>query len=122
LRIPAPSLRDERGLLTAIEFDDLPFLPRRVFAVADVPPGMVRGGHAHRTGQQLLLCLAGAIEVITVAAGAAVHHMLTPNSAGVLVPAMVWSEQRYLVPGSTLLVLCSEPYHPDSYVHEFGTA
>jgi dTDP-4-dehydrorhamnose 3,5-epimerase-like enzyme len=117
VRIEALARRDERGVLTAVDFADLPFVPRRVFTVADVPAGTVRGGHAHRAGDQLLICASGAIEVLTMEAGEAVRRVLVPGSAAVLLPALVWSEQRYLVPGSALLVLCSEPYDADSYLH-----
>ncbi|MDQ1381594.1 MAG: hypothetical protein QOJ71_2313, partial [Actinomycetota bacterium] len=48
---------EERGSLLAIDFDALPFTVRRVFMITDVPPGTKRGGHRHRSGAQVLVCI-----------------------------------------------------------------
>jgi dTDP-4-dehydrorhamnose 3,5-epimerase-like enzyme len=107
---------DERGRLLPFQFSDLPFVPGRAFAVADVPVGVARGGHAHRSGMQLLVCLQGRIETLMRVADAEERLMLSPSAAGLLVGPGVWCQQTYLVEGSVLLVFASEPYDPSSYV------
>ena len=57
------SAQDLRGSVTAAEFGDLPFAPRRVFTVYGVPSESVRGAHAHRACSQLLVCTAGSREL-----------------------------------------------------------
>lgn len=54
---------DQRGSLVEYDFSELPFDPRRGFVVHGVPEAVARGGHAHKRGQQLLICLAGTITV-----------------------------------------------------------
>src|SRR5207248_515580 len=56
--------RDLRGSLVAAEFTGLPFTPRRLFTVYDVPSESVRGAHAHRECAQFLVCLAGEVSCL----------------------------------------------------------
>jgi dTDP-4-dehydrorhamnose 3,5-epimerase-like enzyme len=118
-RVPPPAHRlDERGALTAVELDELPFPVRRVFTVSGVPAGTRRGGHRHRWGDQAVFCTSGRVEVELLASD---HHdlvVLEPGGPGVVIPAGVWSSQRYTDDDSALLVVCSERYDPDSYDSE----
>lgn len=107
---------DARGMLFPFDLAALPFVPRRVFAVAGVPAGTVRGGHGHRRGVQLLVCIQGRIAVATRVGAEERISVLTPSSPGLMIEAGVWSRQTYEDAGSVLLVLSSEPYDPASYV------
>jgi dTDP-4-dehydrorhamnose 3,5-epimerase-like enzyme len=108
--------KDERGLLVPFDFDTLPFRPRRSFFVADAPVGTVRGGHAHRSALQLLVCIKGRIEVLMRHGQDEVSALLDATPSGLVIEAGVWSSQKYLEPGSVLLVFASEPYDPTSYL------
>ena len=115
-RVRLERLRDARGELMPLPFDRLPFVPRRVFVVRDVPRGTVRGGHGHRSGQQLLVCLHGEIRARLQAGGEAVDLVLAADADGLLVGPGVWCAQTYAAPDSVLLVLASDPYDPSSYL------
>ena len=111
-----PAISDRRGTLTPLDFLALPFVPQRAFVIGDVPVGTVRGGHAHKRGRQLLLCLAGRISVRLVSQGAEETVLLERAQCGLLVEAEVWSEQTYLEEGAILCVLSSEAYDPHNYI------
>jgi hypothetical protein len=49
------TIKDDDGTLVPIEFSDLPFEPKRIFYVCDVPKGEERGNHAHFETRQLLM-------------------------------------------------------------------
>ena len=51
-----PTFKDHRGLLVPIEFAQLPFMPKRLFYVSNVPKGEERGNHAHYNTKQILTC------------------------------------------------------------------
>jgi hypothetical protein len=106
---------DARGTLGVVDLDGLPFTVRRVFVVNGVPAGTVRGGHGHSRGVQGLFCIRGRIDVELRRGEAALEVPLRPDGAGLLVRAGVWSQQRYVLGGSELLVLASEPYDPSTY-------
>jgi dTDP-4-dehydrorhamnose 3,5-epimerase-like enzyme len=110
---------DERGTLLEVDFGALPFTVRRVFIITDVPPGTKRGGHRHRSGAQVLVCISGRIEVELRRAAAHTAVTLTPGAGGLYVPAGIWAAQRYLEDGSALVVLASDPFDPTNYETSF---
>ena len=101
---------DERGTLLPLDWSLLPFEPCRIFTVSGVPAGTVRGGHGHRSCSQLLVSVAGRIEVRLACGGEHRHIVLTPDSPALLVRPGVWFSQTYVSDGAVLLVLASEPY------------
>jgi dTDP-4-dehydrorhamnose 3,5-epimerase-like enzyme len=106
---------DARGRLVPFDFEMLPFPVRRAFAVTDVPAGTDRGGHAHRSSEQLLVCLTGRVDVELRRGGARHEIALTPSAGGLHLRPGVWASQRYVEAGSTLLVLASTPFDPAGY-------
>lgn len=56
---------DDRGQLVALEeFKDIPFIIKRVYYLYDMPADMVRGKHAHKCLQQILVCIHGSCKVL----------------------------------------------------------
>ena len=107
---------DARGTLLPIYFNGLPFTPCRSFAVTNVPAGTVRGGHTHRFGSQMLVCLQGCIEVMMRYESQEAALILTPCSFGVILDAGIWCQQTYVDAGSVLLAFASAPYDRGLYV------
>jgi dTDP-4-dehydrorhamnose 3,5-epimerase-like enzyme len=110
---------EERGRLVELDFDALPFTVRRVFMITGVPPGTKRGGHRHRSGAQVLVCISGRIDVELRRGAARTAVTLTPDSDGLCIPAGIWAAQRYLEEGSALVVLASDPFDPTTYETTF---
>lgn len=109
---------DSRGALTPLALAPLPFPVRRVFTVAGVPAGTVRGGHGHQRGWQLLVCVSGTLDVRLHCAGLEVRRQLSARGPALLIGAGVWAEQTYVDAHTVLLVACSEDYDPSSYREE----
>lgn len=120
-----------RGILTVIErlhFDSIlpdgeilqePFPIRRVFYIHDVPPGGERGGHAHTSNREVLVCMAGGVRLtLTDGRNDVTYKMSEPNK-GIVIPADVWTRMSGFQPGTILLVLCSEEYREEGYIHNF---
>jgi len=114
------SFEDLRGMLSVAEIEGhVPFAPRRVFFVSDVPGKEVRGEHAHRRCQQFLICVRGSLSVI-VDDGAARHQVaLDTPSLGLYLPPLIWSTQYRFSADAALAVLASDPYDPDDYVRDY---
>jgi dTDP-4-dehydrorhamnose 3,5-epimerase-like enzyme len=106
--------QDSRGLLLPFDFDSLPFTPRRVFSISNVPQGEIRGRHAHKQGEQMLVCAQGQISVLMRHREESASLLLEPGSPALLLGPGVWAQQTYLSAGSVLLVLASHPFDPDS--------
>jgi hypothetical protein len=80
---------------------------------------MVRGGHAHASGYQWLVCLNGSIEVLMRCHGEEVTLLMDSERFGLLLGPGVWGQQKYLAEGSVLLVFASDPYDPASYIEQW---
>lgn len=110
-----PRHSDARGVLLPLEFGEMPFEPRRSFVIYGDSAGTVRGEHSHATGQLLLLCVEGAIDVLMRSRGDEVTVQLHPHGDALLLGPGIWSRETYLEPRSILLAFASEPYDPLTY-------
>jgi|TARA_R110000824_G_scaffold88285_1_gene217140 dTDP-4-dehydrorhamnose 3,5-epimerase-like enzyme len=106
-----------KGNLATAEFKDLPFFPKRFFIVSNVPAGEIRGGHAHRKDEQLLLCHQGKIIIKNENKKETKTYELTPNTA-VLLEKLTWSTQTYVEEDSILISFCSEEFNENEYIRD----
>jgi hypothetical protein len=97
----------------------VPFIPRRVFFVSDVPGREVRGEHAHRRCRQFLVCAHGSLSVIVDDGRQRKEVLLESPAIGLYLPQLVWSVQYRFSPDATLAVLASDPYDPDDYIRDY---
>jgi acetyltransferase-like isoleucine patch superfamily enzyme/dTDP-4-dehydrorhamnose 3,5-epimerase-like enzyme len=111
---------DLRGSLTAVEFTrQVPFLPKRFFAVYQVPGREVRGEHAHRACHQFLICSSGSLWVLLDDGTQREEVQLDSPRLGLYIPPMVWSVEFHYSPDAVLLVFASEPYDPGDYIRDY---
>lgn len=113
-------LRDARGVLSfAEEGAHIPFTPRRYFTIAEVPAGGVRGDHAHRECHQFFVCLRGACTLRTEDVSGAVTALRLDSAAtGIHAPPMTWCTLHDFSSDALLLILASDVYSADDYVHD----
>jgi len=116
---PLTHARDLRGSLAATEFPDLPFVPRRMFAVYDVPDESVRGAHAHRACGQVIVCMSGEISCIADDGTSRQEYRLSRPEVGLYIPPMIWSMQYRYSHDAVLVVLAELPYDPDDYIRDY---
>ena len=118
--IDLPRVDDPRGKLTYIEQSHhVPFAIERVFYIYDVPTGESRGAHAHRTLQQMVICLSGSFDVaIDDGRNRSRVHLNRPWQ-GLYVPPMIWAAEVNFDPGSFCLVLASQAFDPDDYIRDY---
>lgn len=116
--IDLPHVRDERGVLTAIEAGrDVPFEIRRVFFLHSVSGA--RGGHAHRATRQLLVPVAGAFRVeVADGHGSATYDMTDPHR-GLYVPALTWIRLDHFSRDAVCLVLSDTHFGDAEYIRDW---
>jgi dTDP-4-dehydrorhamnose 3,5-epimerase-like enzyme len=91
---------------------------QRVFWVSSVPEGTTRGFHAHKTGHQILICLAGSVSAKFFNGTVSEEILLVPGGTAVWMENMVWGEQTFLEKDSILLVLASNDYDEEDYIRD----
>lgn len=109
----------EKGTLIAIDFERLPFTPKRTFYIGGVPDDNTRGCHAHIEGKQVLWCLSGVIFVVNITKSSfeRTFHELRMGDC-VFIDKMVWSQQTYYNEARAL-VLCSNSYDEADYIRDW---
>ena len=85
----------DRGTLSFVEFEDLPFVPKRIMTMYDIPKGEVRGNHGHRKDRHILICVNGSIKVTLKTKDSEEVRVLKPGDS-VLQETYVWGTQEYL--------------------------
>lgn len=112
--IELEGIADHRGVLTPAHFSDISFEPKHM-AIVQARHGVVRGGHAHKAGQQALLCLSGKIRLDLTYCGKSAELVLQPCKHLVIIESPVWAQQTYYGETPSLLLLSDRPYDPDGY-------
>jgi len=118
--IELPKITDAKGNLTFIEGNvHLPFAIKRVYYTYDVPGGEVRGGHAHKNLQQLIIAMSGSFDVILDDGYGEKKFHLSRAYYGLYIPPMTWRVLENFSSGSVCLVLVSELYDEKDYVRDY---
>ena len=95
------------------------FDTKRVFFIYDIPGGVSRGGHSHKTLRELIVATSGSFEVYVNDGRKDRSFLLNHPSKALLLPAGVWEELRNFSSGAVALVLASIPYTPEDYIRDF---
>ena len=100
-------------------FEELPFLPKRFFYITNFPTNLTRGGHAHKSCEQILFVISGKI-LVKINDGKNTDEIILENSSEAIhIPKLVWSDQTYLESNSILGVMASEVYNEGEYIRNF---
>tara|TARA_R110002049_G_scaffold2814_3_gene22787 strand:+ start:5034 stop:5426 length:393 start_codon:yes stop_codon:yes gene_type:complete len=115
--IDIPKIQDNRGNLSAIEKDILPFTFKRVYYLYDIPSGAYRGGHAHKEQLEFLIALSGSFDVkLEDKLGNKKLVRLNRPNKGLLIPNMIWRELENFSSGAVCLVIASDVYQESDYI------
>jgi hypothetical protein len=117
--VPLTKFQSDNGVLTPIQFDQiLPFPPKRIFLINEVPAEGVRGRHAHKQCIQFLICINGGCDIWIDVGSKKSNLRLADGSEGLLVPPLTWLEISNFSPGAALLVIASDNYEEDDYIYD----
>ena len=113
-------LGDERGKLVVIEGNEsIPFEIKRVFYIYGSDPTVVRGQHANRESEFVLINVAGTSKVrITDGKEEFVVELNRPMM-GVYIPKMIWKDMYDFSSDSVLLVLANTHYDGKEYIRNY---
>lgn len=114
-------LGDERGNLVVIEGDgvDIPFDIKRVFYIYGSDAEVVRGQHANRETEFLLVNVSGTSKVKVDNGRASKVIELNRPRMGLYLPPMVWKDMYDFSEDSVLLVLASRHYDAGEYIRNY---
>lgn len=113
-------LGDERGKLVVIEGNEsIPFEIKRVFYIYGSDSEVIRGKHANRESEFVLINVAGTSKVRITDGNEEFIVELNKPMMGVYIPKMVWKDMYDFSYDSVLLVLASTHYDGKEYIRDF---
>jgi len=112
-----PGHADTKGSLS---FNDqhtaLPFVVKRSYWIYNVPELQTRGGHAHKSGEQIIVCLSGEVMVrLESKERETFEYRLRTPKEGLYIPPMWWGEMIFQ-DNALLLGLASDDFAETDYI------
>ena len=112
---------DQRGHLVIVEgMQDIPFDIKRIFYIYGSDANVVRGQHANKKTEFVLINVAGTskVRVDDGKGNEAVFSLNRPHT-GIYLPTLVWKDMYDFSEDSVLLVLASEHYDGNEYIRDY---
>ncbi len=111
---------DDRGQLIALEeYNDIPFEIKRVYYMYDTLEGVRRGFHAHKSLEQILICIHGTCKVLLDNGREKKIVPLEKPYEGLYIPGNMWREMYDFSPDAVLMVLASDYYKEEDYIRDY---
>ncbi len=114
-------LGDERGKLVVIEgAQSIPFDIKRIFYIYGSDATVIRGQHANRNSEFVLVNVAGQSKVRITDGTEEFIVELNKPMMGVYIPKMIWKDMYDFSSDSVLLVLASTHYDAKEYIRDYN--
>ncbi|MBE6024733.1 MAG: WxcM-like domain-containing protein [Cellulosilyticum sp.] len=112
---------DDRGHLVICEGGiDIPFDIKRIFYIYGSDSEVVRGQHANRNSEFVLINVAGTSKVrVKDGKGNETVYSLNRPHTGIYLPKMVWKDMYDFSDDSVLLCLASTHYDANEYIRDY---
>lgn len=111
---------DDRGQLISLEeFNDIPFRIKRVYYMYDTVSDVVRGHHAHKKLQQILVCVHGSCKIRLDNGHEKKVVALEKPYEGLYVANNMWREMYDFSDDAVLMVFASELYDESDYIRDY---
>ena len=111
---------DDRGQLVALEeFKDIPFSIKRVYYMYDTLPDVVRGHHAHKNLEQILVCVHGSCKIRLDNGKEKKVVALEKPYEGLYVANNMWREMFDFSSDAVLMVFASDYYDESDYIRDY---
>lgn len=108
---------DPRGNLSFTQgVIGVPFEIKRVYWLYDVPEAQQRGGHAHKSSKQVIVCTKGQIKVsLESKDGRELDFLLDSPKVGLYIPPLWWGKMLFLEQ-AMMIGLASDDFLEADYI------
>ncbi len=108
-----------RGFMGTLEHPlDLPFPVCRAYYIYGVEDDQSRGNHAHREANQLVVALAGSLEMVFDNGFEKQTVSLDAPDKGYLLTGGLWREMKNFAPGTVMLILTDQPFNEEDLIRD----
>jgi len=118
--IQLPKIMDERGNLTFLEGENhIPFKIKRTYMIYDVPGGEIRGSHAYKELDEVIIALSGCFDLLVDDGDETKVYTLNRSYNAIYVPHGLWRTLQNFSTNALCLVLASTDYNEDDYIRNY---
>jgi dTDP-4-dehydrorhamnose 3,5-epimerase-like enzyme len=113
-------LSAKRTALGVIDLSNLPFTAKRLYWISDMSPLEIRGFHAHKKLNQVMIVVHGAIRLKLCRGKTEFTLEIEENDSHIIIPFGTWREITPLTKGATILVIADREYEEDDYIRDWN--
>ena len=111
---------DHAGKLVALEKGaEFPFEIKRVYYIWDTDSNVIRGKHAHRKLEQVIICTSGSCDFILDDGKERTTVHLNSPAQGLHIKSNIWREFTNFSKDCVVMVLASEHYSEADYIRDY---
>jgi len=115
-----PKILDARGNLSVLQQNkEVPFEIKRTYWIYDVPGGEMRGSHAFKTTNEIIIALSGSFDVVLNDGEKEYRFQLNRSYYGLYIPKMTWRLIENFSTNSLALVVTDQLFDPAEYIRDF---
>ena len=90
-----------------------------MYWIYDVPGGEVRGGHAYKTLQEVIIALSGSFDIVLNDGKEKKTYSLNRSYNGLYVPKMIWRHMENFSTNTLALIVADKGYDENDYIRNF---
>ena len=107
------------GYISIAEKENLPFTPKRIYWTYYTPEDVERGGHAHFELEQVLIAVAGRVDLkVELMNGQVFDFCLDAPNKGIYIPKMSWRTMKYSH-NAVQICIASMEYDEKDYIRDY---
>jgi len=115
------SFEDNRGGLSVIEQEnDISFEIKRLYYLYDTSINLVRGVHAHKKLEQIIIAFSGIFEILLDDGKERKNFILDRPNLGLYVCPGIWREVYPIEDNGVCAILASRKYEEGDYIHDYN--
>ena len=115
-----PKIEDDRGNLSFLENNaQIPFEIARLYFIYDVPGGAIRGGHAYRELNEVIVALSGSFDVVVDDGKNQKKISFNRSYYGLYVPKGLWRRLENFSTNALCLIVADKKYNEGDYIRDY---
>ena len=109
----------DEGIISVLEKENLPFVPKRTYWIYDVPTKTKRGGHYHYQLEQVIIAISGVLNItLEDTSGVKYKFILEKPNEYLHIPKGYWRD-IFFEKNTILYCIASEEYDENDYVRDY---
>ena len=111
---------DKRGnLISLADNKEIPFKIKRIYYTWNMPNKAIRGGHAHKRLDEVMVCLHGSCDFVLDDGKEKITITLDRPNKGLYIKANVWRDFRNFSPDCVVILIASDYYDTEDYIRDY---